>query len=109
MLLIAPVWSTQSWYPLLLQLLIDRPILLPKKDNLLFLPQSRTTHPMKVPPSSGQMDALWKSLGHRGFSDQAARFTTASWTSGRDKHYNSAWKNGVAGVNRGKLIYFTNL
>lgn len=39
-LLIAPVWPTQSWYPLLLQLLIDQPIRLPRQDNLLFLPHS---------------------------------------------------------------------
>ena len=97
MLLIALVWSTQSWYPLRLQLLIDRPVLLPKKDNLLFLPQSKTTHPMKVPPISGRMDAIWKSLGHRGFSDQAPHLINASWTTGRDKQYHS------------KVIYFTNL
>jgi hypothetical protein len=32
-LLIAPVWTTQSWFPLLLQLVIDRPILLPKNET----------------------------------------------------------------------------
>ena len=34
-LLIAPVWTTQNWYPLLLQLAVEQPILLPRKDNLL--------------------------------------------------------------------------
>ena len=42
--LIALVLSTQSWYPLLLQLLSDRSILLPKKDNLLF-PSSEQGNP----------------------------------------------------------------
>ena len=32
-LLIAPVWPTQSWYPLLLQLSTVQPILLPLLDN----------------------------------------------------------------------------
>lgn len=46
-LLIAPVWPTQSWYPLLLQLLIDQPIRLPRQDNLLFLPHSLEQHPLR--------------------------------------------------------------
>ena len=46
-LLIAPVWTTQSWYPLLLQLLVDKLILLPREDNLLFQPHSQTLHSMK--------------------------------------------------------------
>ena len=40
-LFIAPVWTTQNWYPLLLQLAVEQPILLPRKDNLLTLPQSQ--------------------------------------------------------------------
>ena len=46
-LLIAPLWTTQSWYPLLLKLPVDKPILLPRKDNLLFQPHSKTLYPMK--------------------------------------------------------------
>ena len=38
-ILVAPVWTTQSWYTILLQLLIDQPIILPVKDNLLTIPQ----------------------------------------------------------------------
>ena len=40
-LLIAPVWTTQNWYPLLLQLAVEQPILLPQKDNLLILYRSK--------------------------------------------------------------------
>ena len=46
-LLIAPVWTTQSWYPLVLQLLIEEPILLPKKENLLVLPHSKALYPTR--------------------------------------------------------------
>ncbi|XP_068712820.1 uncharacterized protein [Montipora foliosa] len=46
-LLIAPVWTTQNWYPLLLQLAVEQPILLPRKDNLLTLPHSQELHPLK--------------------------------------------------------------
>ena len=33
-LLIAPVWKTQAWYPLVLELLIDLPQLLPRRENV---------------------------------------------------------------------------
>ena len=46
-LLIAPVWTTKSWYPILLQLLIDQPIFLPKGDTLLSLPHGNAHHPLK--------------------------------------------------------------
>ena len=46
-LLIAPVWPTQSWYPLLLQLSTGQPILLPRLDNLLSLPDNPGQHPLR--------------------------------------------------------------
>ena len=42
--------------------------------------------------SSGRVEVIWQSLGDRGFSDEAARLITSSWTSGTDKQYNSALK-----------------
>ena len=45
-LLIAPTWSTQPWYPMLLQLAIAHPVLLPRVDHLLTLPHSNQVHPM---------------------------------------------------------------
>ena len=46
-LVIAPWWSTAHWYPPLLQLLVQRPILLPQWDELLTLPQEDFLHPLK--------------------------------------------------------------
>ena len=45
-LLIAPTWSTQPWYPMLLQLAIARPVLFHYVDHLLTLPHSNQVHPM---------------------------------------------------------------
>ncbi|KAK2551482.1 hypothetical protein P5673_027670 [Acropora cervicornis] len=46
-LVIAPWWRTAHWYPPLLQLLVQRPILLPQWDELLTLPQEDFLHPLK--------------------------------------------------------------
>ena len=39
LVLINPVWPTQSWYPVLLEMLVDPPILLPLFPNLLSNPR----------------------------------------------------------------------
>ena len=46
-LIIAPWWPTAHWYPQLLQLLVQRPILLPQWDKLLALTQEDFLHPLK--------------------------------------------------------------
>ena len=44
LVLVAPVWKTQPWYPLLLDLLIDLPVLLPQIPNL--VTREGMTHPL---------------------------------------------------------------
>lgn len=39
MVIVVPMWSTQTWWPTLLSLLADRPALLPQRDDL-YLPAS---------------------------------------------------------------------
>ena len=46
-LFIASVWTTQNWYRLLLQLLTDHSILLPRKANPLTLPECQELYPLK--------------------------------------------------------------
>ena len=73
------MWSVHSWYPLL-QLLTAQPILIPKTENLLSLPQTKSPHPMK----DHLVLAAWMlSVGHTGFSDKAVHLINASWTWGQ--------------------------
>ena len=53
--------------------------------------------------SSGRVEVIWKSLGDRGYSDEAARLITSSWTSGTDKQYNSAWKQWCSWCTQRKI------
>ena len=102
-LLIAPVWTTQSWYPVLLQLLIDQPIVLPKGDTLLSLPHGNAHHPMK----DDLVLAAWilssNPLETEVFSNEEARLICASWSSGTDKQYNSAWKKWCCWCNKRQI------
>lgn len=45
-LLIAPLWMTAPWYPLLLRMLIAEPLLLPKGAQVLRLPHNNKAHPL---------------------------------------------------------------
>ena len=45
-ILIVPMWTTQPWFTLLLNLLTDNPLALPQTDSLLFLPLSNAIHPL---------------------------------------------------------------
>ena len=45
-LLITPVWQSRSWYSMPLNLLYDRPLLLPHTPQILKLPWSQTVHPL---------------------------------------------------------------
>ena len=46
MVLVAPVWLTQNWYPAVLELLIDNPRIFKVTGNTLTIPQSEKIHPL---------------------------------------------------------------
>ena len=46
-IIIIPKWPTQTWWPVLMRMLIDNPVLLPNRKKLLFLPSSpEMIHPL---------------------------------------------------------------
>ena len=90
-LLIAPVWPTQSWYPLLLQLSTAQPILLPRVDNLLSLPHNQEQHPLRHKLNLAAWVLSGKLCQTKGFSKQAVDIICASWTAGTEKQYKGVW------------------
>ena len=107
-LLIAPVWTTQSWYPLL-QLLIEEPILLPKKENLLVLPRSKALYPMR----NSLVLAAWMLSGDPSEVEVFLMNQPASLPHlgplGLIDNTIQPGKSGVAGVTKEKLIYSRRL
>ena len=45
--LIVPFWKTQAWFSVLMNLLVDNPLVLPQADNLLTLPHTGVQHPLR--------------------------------------------------------------
>ena len=45
--LVAPMFTTQAWFPRLLRMVTDYPRILPKSENLLVQPNTQELHPLK--------------------------------------------------------------
>ena len=50
------------------------------------------TSPLEGQLTPSHMDIIRRSLADRGLSDDAITIISASWASGTDKQYTSAWK-----------------
>ena len=47
-ILVAPLWETQLWVPLLIKMLVAHPLILPQSSNLLYLPYKvKKLHPLR--------------------------------------------------------------
>ena len=80
-ILIAPVWKTQPWYPLLLSLIVDWPRLLPPPET-----QYRvSTHNAPI----SRLEHLREGLSNQGLSGQATDLIINSWRSKTSKSYDS--------------------
>ena len=109
-ILVAPIWPAQSWWPLLLSLLIEHPVLLPSSRHLLRDPADpQRVHPMfprlhlAVFHVSGDSTRQWK------FQTMLRRFSFQHPANLQGKHINQLGDAGVAGVLRDRLILFQRL
>ena len=92
MVMITPLWKTQSWHPLILSLLGDFPRLIPHQPDLrssdatgaTVLDAARGT-------STGRLAYLRQSYSSRGFSPQATDLMLASWRDKSNSNYGSSF------------------
>ena len=103
LLLIAPVWPAQSWYPLLLEMLVETPRVLPQQSDILLNPQEEL-HPLVV--QNHLTLAAWPVSGISSrqvvFQKMLKEYTVQNLM-------NQHGENGSAGVVQGKLILFKPL
>ena len=109
--LIAPPWQTQPWFPSLLSLLSDNPILLPPYKDLLSS-QSQRIHPLAH--QSRFRLAAWKVSGDETLTREFRNRLPSCWRSIRGGKAplpltTAAGDSGVAGVMGNKWIHFVPL
>jgi len=107
LVLVAPVWTSQPWYPLLLDLCIDFPILLPARNDL--LSQGPNNHPLDQLQLAGWL--LSTQVSKR--QEFLTKLEKSSWQLGEKTPIPPMLlhgTNGVAGVTReSQLIPFHHL
>ena len=108
--MIAPVWQAQPWYPLLLEMLIQKPILLPTFPNLLTSP---TGFPHPLTTSKSLHLAAWKISGNTQeqilFQERLPLYTPKHGDQELELLTRVPGESGLAGVVLSRLIQFTHL
>jgi len=109
-LLITLVWESQPWYPALLSMLVDYPVLLPTHNNLLTDPFSQH-HPLVL---AGQLQlAAWtlsgESTQQKAFQEKLHNYCSPDRARAPTQHTKVPGKSGSAGVCQGKWIPFRAL
>ncbi|MCG7878915.1 MAG: hypothetical protein N0C90_21665, partial [Candidatus Thiodiazotropha endolucinida] len=108
-ILIAPVWTSQTWFPSVMGMITDTPYLLPKDENLLTIPGTTKCHPLRK-----KMNLMACLLS--GDQSKVEMFLqkqpVSSWRRGDPEHKNSTRptsRDGFATVVKGKLINFKRI
>ena len=93
-LLITPVWQSRPRYPMLLDVLYDRPILLPHNPQILKLTlvSNSMSSISEQEVSSSRLAFVRRSFKDQKFSERVCKILQASWKPGTEKQYQSAWK-----------------
>jgi hypothetical protein len=108
MIIVTPTWNTQPYWPLLLQMVIEQPILLPNRYNLLLDPAGNQ-HPLIT---NGNLRlAAWLVSGNlskqREFHSKLPFSLNMQDPQALFHLMTQPGRNLIAGVAKGKLIQFT--
>ena len=109
-ILVAPIWTAQSWWPLLLNLLIEQPVLRPSSRHLLRDPADpQRIHPMFPRLHLAVFHVSWDSTKQQEFQTMLQKFSFRHPANLQGKRINQLGDAGVAGVLRERLILFQHL
>ena len=83
---VAPVWRSRQWFPVLLSMLYDRPLLLLNVSDLLILP----SYPERLPLKQVTL-AVRRCLSKFSLPSRVSEIFMSSWRSSTQAQYGSAW------------------
>ncbi len=81
LVLVAPVWRTQPWYPILLEMLVDAPHLIPPETSNKSLTDEN--------PSASRLAHIREKCRDHKLSEEASSLIFGSWRKKTNKSYNS--------------------
>ena len=108
-ILVFPLWKTQSWYPKLMSMLVDYPVILPPVNRILLLPSCNSQHPL-----SHHLTLAACHVSGNGYASEAfhRKLPTSSSSHGGCQLKNATIQpsgNGDVSVVRGKAIHFVRM
>ena len=87
-LLVVPHRPTQTWWPYLMHMLIEFPLMLPRNEDTLYLPaHPHLLHPLHKKLQLTGLPLVRDLLTRRGISTGAAKIILQSWRTGTQKQY----------------------
>ena len=110
-ILIAPVWRSQPWYPALLSMLIECPMLLPQGRRILNLPGTDKIHPLccQKKCQSATRKISGKACKTKAFWKKCQKFYYPPGEATQPSNMKVLGKAGVAGIVKKRLILFLQL
>lgn len=105
-ILIAPIWITQTWFPVVMGMLIDSPYIIPKEPNLLTLPGTQKVHPLDK-----KLFLMACRLSGKTYKTETFRqgLPESSWPHGGrelNDSITSIFENGFRTVIKNRLVVF---
>ena len=94
-IMIIPEWPTQYWYPIMMNLLIANPAILPQFKTLITLPFNPTARHPLFPKMKVCNSLIRRYISNSEFSDEVKEFIMQSWRSSTRAKYNfilSRWE-----------------
>ena len=94
LILVAPVWPSQPWYPLLLQLCIYHPLLFPMSPTL--LTRDNQSHPLPNLQLADWKLYIGKCYETANIPESTRNILLAAWRKNTTSAYASAWNKWVS-------------
>lgn len=108
-IVIAPYWPTQVWFPALMEILTDNPVIIPKKKNLLTLPHSGESHPLSRKLNLIACRVSGKTFEVEDFLKRQQKFSCLRGGAPLRNNIKFTSENGLFTVMKEKLIKFVPL
>ena len=107
---ITPDWPTAHWFPLILEMVINRPLLLPQcmADAADPAPVRAAESAEEVSPPS-HVEFIRSRLEGEGISSRAATYILESWRAGTGKQYSAAWSCFTGWLSKGREVLYKRL
>ena len=108
-LLVCPIWFTQTWFVMVMEHLIEDPIILPVYDKLLTLPGTKKVHPLRdrlilmVCRLSGIVSKV------KSYQNGLQKSSCAHGDMAPRNSMQCILKNGLSTVVKGKLVVFRQM